>query len=68
MGAVPALIVGSDESFPTHEFWWALGWAVGVPGLVLSYVVAAAYIPLVRDGVRAGRAAGAPSNQPEEAS
>jgi cardiolipin synthase len=68
MGAVPALIVGSDHSFPTHEFWWALGWAVGVPGLVLSYVVAAAYVPLVLDGVRAGRAAGAPSNQPEEAS
>jgi cardiolipin synthase len=66
MGAVPALIVGADESFPTHEFWRALGYAVGIPGLILSYVVAAAYVPLVRDGVRAGRASRESTGHHEE--
>lgn len=68
MGAVPALIVGSDQSFPTHEFWRALGWAVGIPGLILSYFTAAAYVPLVREGIRSGRAAHSSDQQPEEAS
>lgn len=66
MGAVPALIVGSDPSFPTHEFWRALGWAVGIPGMILSYVTAAGYVPLVRDGIRAGRAESGPTARTEE--
>lgn len=57
MGAVPALIVGADPSFPTHEFWRLLGWSVAIPGLILSYLTAFAYIPLVRAGIRAGRQA-----------
>lgn len=57
MGAVPALMVGYDEAFPTHEFFRVLGFAVGIPGLVLSYWTALAYAPTIRDNVRAGRAA-----------
>jgi cardiolipin synthase (CMP-forming) len=57
MGAVPALIVGADPDFPTHEFFRILGYAVGIPGLVLSYWTALAYVPTIRDNVRAGRAA-----------
>lgn len=57
MGAVPALMVGADAAFPAHEFFRVLGYAVGIPGLALSYWTALAYAPTIRDNVRAGRAA-----------
>ena len=57
MGAVPAFMVGADSGFPGHEFFLVLGYAVGIPGLALSYWTALAYAPTIRDNVRAGRAA-----------
>ncbi len=33
-------------------------WLVGIPGLVLSWVTAVAYVPKIRAGIAAGRAAG----------
>lgn len=54
MGAVPAFMVGHSD-FPGARFWELLGWAVGVPGLLLSWWTALDYIPKIRDGIRAGR-------------
>ena len=57
MGAVPAFMVGADHGFRGHEFFLVLGYAVGIPGLALSYWTALAYAPTIRDNVRTGRAA-----------
>jgi cardiolipin synthase len=42
------------------DLWWhhlsrLLGWAFGIPGLVLSYYAAATYIPIARAALREGR-------------
>ncbi|MCU0260919.1 MAG: CDP-alcohol phosphatidyltransferase family protein [Ilumatobacteraceae bacterium] len=55
MFAVPGFLLGSSD------FRWAdavtvASWILVVPGLVLSYWTAFAYVPKIRDGVRAGRA------------
>ncbi|MEX0847609.1 MAG: CDP-alcohol phosphatidyltransferase family protein [Ilumatobacteraceae bacterium] len=57
MGAVPAFMVGADDAFAGHQFFLVLGYAVGIPGLALSYWTALAYAPTIRDNVRAGRTA-----------
>jgi cardiolipin synthase len=41
------------------DLWWhhlarLLGWGFGIPGLVLSYYAAAAYVPLARTALREG--------------
>ncbi len=54
MGAIPAFVVG-ESTFPLHEFFTVLGYAVGVPGLILSYWTAVAYAPTIRASLRAGR-------------
>jgi cardiolipin synthase len=55
MCAVPWITIGSAGGV------WLLvevvGWAVGVPGLVLSWYVLVRYLPSVRDGIAAGRGA-----------
>jgi cardiolipin synthase (CMP-forming) len=55
MFAVPGFLLGSSDFVGAEWFWW-VSWLLGVPGLVLSYYTAIAYIPLIRDGLRAGRA------------
>jgi cardiolipin synthase len=55
MFAVPGFLLGSSE-FPGASAFWVVSWIMGMPGLVLSYATALTYIPLVRDGVRSGRA------------
>jgi cardiolipin synthase (CMP-forming) len=55
MFAIPGFLLGSSD-MAGAEWFWRVAWLLGVPGLVLSYYTAIAYIPLVRDGVRAGRA------------
>jgi cardiolipin synthase len=42
------------------DLWWhdtarVLAWIAAVPGLVLSYYAAAAYVPIARDALRQGR-------------
>jgi cardiolipin synthase (CMP-forming) len=42
------------------DLWWHstsefLGWAFGIPGLVLSYYAAATYVPIARTALREGR-------------
>lgn len=54
MFAVPGFLLGSSD-FPGAAGFQLASWILGLPGLVLSYVTAFAYIPLIRDGVRAGR-------------
>ncbi len=54
MGSIPAFVVGAS-TFPVHQFFTVLGYACGVPGLVLSYWTAVAYVPTIRDSLRRGR-------------
>jgi len=56
MFAIPSFVLGSSD-FPAHAFFQAAGWILGLPGLALSYWTAFAYIPEIRRGVAAGRAA-----------
>jgi cardiolipin synthase len=56
MGAFPLFLLGASD------FRWAdaaevLAWGVGIPGLVLSYVAAAMYIPIGLRALEEGRAA-----------
>lgn len=55
MFAMPAFMLGSSDlaSAPLFQF---LGWAFGIPGLVLSYYTAIRYIPTLRTNLREGRA------------
>lgn len=54
MFAVPGFLMGASD-FPGAAGFQIVAWILGIPGLVLSYYTAVAYIPLIRDGVRAGR-------------
>ncbi len=56
MFAIPGFVLGSSD-FPGHSAFNAAAWMLGIPGLVLSYWTAIAYIPEIRRGVAAGRAA-----------
>jgi cardiolipin synthase (CMP-forming) len=56
LGAVPAFVLGSSDA-PFHEVFTVVGWVVGIPGLVLSWYTAVAYVPQIRRGVAVGRAA-----------
>ena len=55
MGAVPSFLIGSTDVWEA-DFFAVLAWVLGIPGLVLSYWTAIAYIPLIRAGLAAGRA------------
>lgn len=55
MMAIPFLLLGTSEH-PTAEAARVAGWALGLPGLFLSFVTAMDYVPRVRRAVRAGRA------------
>lgn len=56
MFAVPGFMIGSSD-FPGHTGFQIASWILGVPGLVLSWMTAAAYVPQVRQAIAAGRAA-----------
>ncbi len=55
MFAVPGFLMANSAA-PAPGAWEVAAWAFGIPGLVLSYYTAVAYIPLIREGVRTGRA------------
>jgi cardiolipin synthase len=55
MTAVPLLLLGSSSHI-TADAAWVGGWVLGIPGLIMSYVVGVLYIPVVLQNVRAGRA------------
>jgi cardiolipin synthase len=54
MFAIPGFMLGSTD-FPGHQGFQVAAWVLGIPGLVLSYYTAAAYVPMIAAGVRAGR-------------
>jgi cardiolipin synthase len=60
MGAVPSFLIGSTDVWEA-DFFAVLAWLIGIPGLILSYWTAIAYIPMIRSGVAAGRRATSPS-------
>lgn len=47
MFTFPGFMLGATD-FPAHQFFLAAAWIMGVPGLVLSWYTAIAYVPLIR--------------------
>jgi cardiolipin synthase len=56
MFAVPGFLMGNSGTFVADGFQIA-SWLVGIPGLILSYWTAIAYIPQVRRAVATGSSA-----------
>lgn len=54
MFAFPGFLMGESQIGIAPFFAWS-GWILGLPGLVLSWYTAVAYVPAIRDGIRAGR-------------
>lgn len=55
MFAVPGFLMG-NSTVPVADAFTAAAWILGIPGLALSYYTAIAYVPMIRDAVRSGRA------------
>jgi len=55
MTSVPLLLLGASSHI-TADAAWVGGWVLGIPGLIMSYIVGVLYIPVVFQNVRAGRA------------
>lgn len=55
MGAVPSFLLGNADVWES-PIWSVIAWVLGIPGLALSYWTGIAYIPLIRNGIAAGRA------------
>jgi cardiolipin synthase len=54
--AIPAFVIGSSD-FALDWLFWGGAWVLGIPGLVISWVTAFAYIPKIRAGIAGRRAA-----------
>ncbi|NND75273.1 MAG: CDP-alcohol phosphatidyltransferase family protein [Ilumatobacter sp.] len=54
MGAVPSFLISHGDVWES-DFFGVLAWVIGIPGLVLSYWTAIAYIPNIRAGLASGR-------------
>jgi cardiolipin synthase len=54
MFAFPGFMLGATD-FPAHQAFEVAAWAVGLPGLALSYFTAVQYVPTIRAGIAAGR-------------
>jgi cardiolipin synthase len=54
MFAVPGFLMGHSSIAGADYFLFA-AWCLGIPGLALSYYTAIAYIPTIRNSIRAGR-------------
>ena len=55
MFAVPGFMLGASD-FPGNQGFQVTSWVLGIPGLVISWTTAVAYVPKIRAGVVAGRA------------
>jgi cardiolipin synthase (CMP-forming) len=53
MFGFPGFMLGATD-FVGHQAFEIAAWILGIPGLILSYYTAAAYVPTVRDSVRRG--------------
>jgi cardiolipin synthase len=56
LGAIPAFVVGSSD-WDLDWLFWAVGWTIGLPGLVISWITAVYYLGKIRNAVAAVRAA-----------
>jgi cardiolipin synthase len=56
MFAFPGFLM-AESTISIAGFFQVAAWVLGVPGLVLSWYTAVAYVPAVRNGVRVGREA-----------
>lgn len=56
MFAVPGFLM-AESSIGIADWFGVAAWCFGIPGLILSYYTGLKYIPLIRDGVKAGRTA-----------
>lgn len=54
MFAIPGFMLGSSD-ITGHRWFQIASWLIGIPGLILSYYTAFAYIPQIRDGIRRGQ-------------
>ena len=54
MFALPGLLIGASDLGVHLEFEIA-AWILGVPGIVISYYTAIAYVPILRKNLREGR-------------
>ena len=54
MLAFPGFMLGASD-FPGHTLFQIAAWILGLPGLLLSYYTAVAYVPTIRASLRAGR-------------
>jgi cardiolipin synthase (CMP-forming) len=52
--AWPLFLLSASDA-PLADVAWVVAWLFAVPGLFFSYVSAAAYVPLAREALRAGR-------------
>ena len=55
MFAIPGFLM-AESSIGIADWFWVAAWCFGIPGLLLSYYTGIAYIPSIREGIRAGRA------------
>jgi cardiolipin synthase len=60
MFAVPGFMIGASD-FPGNTGFQVASWVLGIPGLVLSWATAIAYMPMVRDAIV--KSNGAPISQ-----
>ena len=56
MFAIPGFMLGSSD-FWANDLFQLAAWALGLPGLALSYYTGFAYIPTIRRSLAAGRRA-----------
>ena len=54
MFAVPGFMLGASD-FPGDGGFQVASWILGIPGLIISWFTAFAYVPKIRAGVAAGR-------------
>ncbi len=54
MFAIPGLLVGSSD-IGVHQLFKVAAWLLAIPGIVISYYTAIAYIPVLRKNLREGR-------------
>jgi cardiolipin synthase (CMP-forming) len=56
MGSFPSFMLGQTD-FPGARAWEIFAWIAGIPGLILSYYTAIAYVPTIAEHLRSGRSA-----------
>ncbi len=54
MLAIPGFMIGATDVL-AHQAFLIAAWVMAIPGLALSYYTGLAYLPTIRDSVKAGR-------------